>query len=68
VARLKLPYRSRDIPAGVLFLTAGIDVQKNRLVYVIKKSARLENADQSALALPATARLDQGPLTIIFNG
>jgi hypothetical protein len=25
-----------------LFLTAGIDVQKNRLVYVIKKSARLE--------------------------
>jgi hypothetical protein len=42
VARLKLPYRSRDIPAGVLFLTAGIDVQKNRLVYVIKKSARLE--------------------------
>ena len=36
VARLKLPYCSREIPAGVLFLTAGVDVQKNRLVYVIR--------------------------------
>lgn len=36
VARLKLPYRSGEIPDGVLLLTAGIDVQKNRLVYVIR--------------------------------
>lgn len=36
VARLKLPYRSREIPDGVLLLTAGIDVQKNRLVTVIR--------------------------------
>ena len=36
VARLKLPYQSRDIPAGVLLLTAGIDVQKNRLVTVVR--------------------------------
>jgi len=36
VARLRLPYRSRDLPVGVLLLTAGIDVQKNRLVYVVR--------------------------------
>jgi phage terminase large subunit GpA-like protein len=36
VARRKLPYASREIPAGVLFLTAGVDVQKRRLVYVIR--------------------------------
>jgi phage terminase large subunit GpA-like protein len=36
VARLKLPYPSRDIPGGVLLLTAGIDVQKNRLVTVVR--------------------------------
>jgi phage terminase large subunit GpA-like protein len=36
VARLKLPYQSRDIPSGVLLLTVGVDVQKNRLVYVIR--------------------------------
>jgi phage terminase large subunit GpA-like protein len=36
VARLKLPYRAREIPDGVLFLTAGVDVQKSRLVYVVR--------------------------------
>jgi phage terminase large subunit GpA-like protein len=36
VARRKLPYESRQIPVGVLFLTAGVDVQKRRLVYVIR--------------------------------
>jgi phage terminase large subunit GpA-like protein len=36
VARRKLPYRSREVPAGVLFLTAGVDVQRRRLVYVIR--------------------------------
>ena len=30
VARLKRPDRSCEIPAGVLFLTAGVDVQKSR--------------------------------------
>ena len=36
VARLRLPYRFRDIPDVVRWLTAGVDVQKNRLVYVIR--------------------------------
>jgi phage terminase large subunit GpA-like protein len=36
VADLKLPYASRDIPEGVLFLTAGVDVQKRKLVYVVR--------------------------------
>src|SRR4029079_17866105 len=36
VARRKMPYRSGELPTGVLFLTAGIDVQKRRLVYLIR--------------------------------
>lgn len=36
VLRLALPYSHGDIPAGVVVLTAAIDVQKNRLVYVIR--------------------------------
>lgn len=36
VADLKLPYRFREIPEGVLFLTAGVDVQKRKLVYVVR--------------------------------
>ena len=36
VAARRLPYRFRDLPDGVLFLTAGVDVQKDRLVYVIR--------------------------------
>ncbi|MFN3890159.1 MAG: terminase gpA endonuclease subunit [Beijerinckiaceae bacterium] len=36
VAELKLPYRFREVPDGVLFLTAGVDVQGNRLVYVVR--------------------------------
>lgn len=36
VATRKLPYRRGDVPAGVLFLTAGVDVQKDRLIYVIR--------------------------------
>lgn len=36
VKRLALPYRDGDVPEGVLFLTAGVDVQKNRLVYTVR--------------------------------
>ena len=36
VARLRQPYRLGDLPAGTVFLTAGVDVQKNRLVYSIR--------------------------------
>jgi phage terminase large subunit GpA-like protein len=36
VHRLKVPYRLEQIPAGVICLTAGVDVQKNRLVFVIR--------------------------------
>ena len=36
VAKLALPYRMGDVPEGVLFLTCGVDVQKNRLVYVVR--------------------------------
>lgn len=32
----KLPYLSSDVPDGVLFLTAGVDVQKRKLVYVVR--------------------------------
>ena len=31
-----LPYRSGDLPAGVLILTCGVDVQKTRLVYAVR--------------------------------
>lgn len=30
------PYRLRDVPKPVRFLTAGVDVQANRLVYVVR--------------------------------
>lgn len=36
VARLRMPYHMGDLPDGAVVLTAGIDVQKNRLVYVIR--------------------------------
>ena len=36
VHRLRMPYRSGDVPDGVRVLTAGVDVQKNRLVYVVR--------------------------------
>lgn len=36
VAKLRLPYEPGDIPAGVVWLTAGVDVQKDRLVYVVR--------------------------------
>lgn len=36
IRKLALPYRETEIPAGVLVLTCGVDVQKNRLVYVIR--------------------------------
>lgn len=34
--RLRLPYAPMQLPVGVRYLTAGIDVQKNRLVYVVR--------------------------------
>lgn len=36
VAGLKEPYRSEEIPDGVIVLTAGVDVQKNRLYYTVR--------------------------------
>lgn len=36
VKKLALPYRDGDVPEGVVFLTAGVDVQKNRLVYTVR--------------------------------
>ena len=36
VADLKEPYRSGDIPEGVIIITAGVDVQKNRLYYAVR--------------------------------
>ncbi len=36
VRLLALPYKERTVPDGVLFITAGVDVQKNRLVYSVR--------------------------------
>lgn len=36
VRRCALPYLAGELPDGVQMLTAGVDVQKNRLVYVIR--------------------------------
>ena len=36
VAALKAPYKPNTIPTGVIHLTAGIDVQKASLVYVVR--------------------------------
>lgn len=36
VARLKMPYPRGSVPDEAVFLTGGIDVQKNRLVYVVR--------------------------------
>lgn len=36
VMALRLPYQERTLPVGVVFLVASIDVQKNRLVFVIR--------------------------------
>lgn len=36
VARLKMPYLLGTVPAGVMLLTCGVDVQKNRLIFVIR--------------------------------
>lgn len=34
--QLRLPYAPGDLPEGVLFTTMGVDVQPNRLIYVIR--------------------------------
>jgi len=36
VMALRRDYASRDVPDGVLLLTAGVDVQKDRLVYTVR--------------------------------
>ena len=36
VADCKLPYKMGEVPQGVLFLTAGVDVQKRKLVFVVR--------------------------------
>jgi phage terminase large subunit GpA-like protein len=36
VMELRADYASKEVPEGVLFLTAGVDVQKDRLVYVVR--------------------------------
>jgi phage terminase large subunit GpA-like protein len=36
VRKLALPYDRGTVPHGAVFLTAGVDVQKNRLVFVVR--------------------------------
>ena len=36
VRKLALPYQQREVPEKVIFLTCGVDVQKTRLVYVVR--------------------------------
>lgn len=36
VAKLRRAYPAGSVPKGALWLTAGVDVQKNRLVYVVR--------------------------------
>jgi phage terminase large subunit GpA-like protein len=36
VMSMRGDYQSREVPAGALLLTAGVDVQKDRLYYVVK--------------------------------
>lgn len=36
VEACSLPYRKGDVPAGVIFLTAAVDVQKRKLVFVVR--------------------------------
>lgn len=36
VLAMRAEYKSREVPAGCLLLTAGVDVQKNRLIYVVR--------------------------------
>src|SRR5947208_9151119 len=36
VAKLRAPYRYGDLPTGVITITSGVDVQKNRLIYVVR--------------------------------
>lgn len=44
VKKLALPYREHEVPAGVLALTLGVDVQKNRLVYVVRGWGRRQES------------------------
>ena len=44
VARLRLPYRFGTVPRSAHILTAGVDVQKNRLVYVIRAWGRRQES------------------------
>src|SRR6185369_17117890 len=36
VAKLRAPYVMGDLPTGVVLITCGVDVQKNRLIYVVR--------------------------------
>lgn len=36
VAKLRMPYSYGELPIGVVLITMGVDVQKNRLVYVVR--------------------------------
>jgi phage terminase large subunit GpA-like protein len=36
VAKLRSPYKRGERPAGVVIITCGVDVQKNRLVYIVR--------------------------------
>jgi phage terminase large subunit GpA-like protein len=40
IMRRRSPYKSEQIPAGARWLTCGIDVQKNRLVFVVRAWGR----------------------------
>lgn len=59
LARLRLPYRMGDLPEGPRVLTAGIDVQGNRLVAVVAGwAARSEFWLLQAVELFGDTRLD----------
>lgn len=44
LSRLRLPYARGSVPEGVMFLTCGVDVQKNRLVYVVRGWGRRQGS------------------------
>ena len=44
LSRLRLPYQRGSVPEDVMFLTCGVDVQKNRLIYVVRGWGRRQGS------------------------
>jgi phage terminase large subunit GpA-like protein len=56
--------RARHLPAGVLFLTAGVDVQKDRLVYEVVgwgRGKRTWSIDAAVIPGDTSDSTDKGP-------